>query len=180
MIIQCKLCEKSFKVPDSAITEKGRLVQCSSCNNKWTQYPIKLEKEENRTIVSLKEKIINEPLLNVSKLKTNVKRKIVKRKKRLDIYSPEYLAKKHGIKIIDPSESSNDKLLNTNQKRVSGYGFYNYLTTFIILIITLLGALHLAREIIDLNYPYLTDYVNYLFESLNNIKMIISNFFSDY
>ena len=98
----------------------------------------------------------------------------------MDIYSPEYLAKKHGIKIIDPSESSNDKLLNTNQKRVSGYGFYNYLTTFIILIITLLGALHLAREIIDLNYPYLTDYVNYLFESLNNIKVIISNFFSDY
>jgi len=35
-------------VPDSAITEAGRLLQCGACGNKWTQYPVKLDptKEE--------------------------------------------------------------------------------------------------------------------------------------
>ena len=41
MILECKSCQKKFIVPDSAITNTGRLVQCSSCGNKWTQYPIK-------------------------------------------------------------------------------------------------------------------------------------------
>ena len=39
MIIQCNSCSKKFVVPDGAIKAKGRLVQCSSCGNKWTQYP---------------------------------------------------------------------------------------------------------------------------------------------
>ena len=46
MLINCKSCEKKFVVPDSAITESGRLVQCSSCGNKWTQYPVKSVKIE--------------------------------------------------------------------------------------------------------------------------------------
>ena len=44
MIIVCTACEKKFSVPDSAISASGRLVQCSSCGNKWTQYPIKTKK----------------------------------------------------------------------------------------------------------------------------------------
>ena len=41
MILECKSCSKKFLVPDSAITSNGRLVQCSSCGNKWTQFPVK-------------------------------------------------------------------------------------------------------------------------------------------
>ena len=40
MILECKSCQKKFIVPDNAITNAGRLVQCSSCGNKWTQYPV--------------------------------------------------------------------------------------------------------------------------------------------
>ena len=48
MIIQCKACNKSFNVPDNAITASGRLVQCSSCGNKWTQFPIKTTEKTNQ------------------------------------------------------------------------------------------------------------------------------------
>ena len=41
MLVNCNSCQKKFVVPDSAITENGRLLQCGSCGNKWTQYPIK-------------------------------------------------------------------------------------------------------------------------------------------
>ena len=40
MILECKSCQKKFIVPDNAITNAGRLVQCSSCGNKWTQFPV--------------------------------------------------------------------------------------------------------------------------------------------
>ena len=55
MIIRCNSCEKEFVVPDNAIPAAGRLVQCSSCGNKWTQYPLK--KEEKKTIKEKTSKI---------------------------------------------------------------------------------------------------------------------------
>ena len=44
MLINCNSCHKKFMVPDSAITESGRLVQCGTCGNKWTQFPVKEQK----------------------------------------------------------------------------------------------------------------------------------------
>ena len=35
MIIACPKCKKKFDIEDSLIPEKGRLLQCSSCDNKW-------------------------------------------------------------------------------------------------------------------------------------------------
>ena len=35
MIIACPKCKKKFDIKDSLIPEKGRLLQCSSCDNKW-------------------------------------------------------------------------------------------------------------------------------------------------
>ena len=56
MIIECTSCQKKFNVPDSAITSAGRLVQCSSCGNQWTQYPLK-----TKTIIKTDIKISGEP-----------------------------------------------------------------------------------------------------------------------
>jgi len=45
MQITCPKCSKKFQVNADLIPEKGRLLQCSSCNNKWfftaTKKPIK-------------------------------------------------------------------------------------------------------------------------------------------
>ena len=51
MLVNCNTCKKKFSVPDSAITEAGRLLQCGTCGNKWTQYPIegKSVKEVDKT-----------------------------------------------------------------------------------------------------------------------------------
>ena len=167
MIIQCNSCEKSFTVPDNAITVKGRLVQCSSCGNKWTQYPIK-EKEETKTI--------SKP--NVA-LKSNVRKKKKKKKKKIiDAYSPEYLNKKHGIKIINPS--SLQVKINKKKEKNKGFGFYNYLITFIIFFVTFYGILNLTREIILFNYPFMETYMNYFFETIYNIKLIFSDIISNY
>ena len=88
MIINCKACEKKFVVPDQAIPTKGRLVKCSSCGNKWEQFPL-----ANKTSkISLDQKI---------KTKKVQKKRIIKKSnkknntKEISLYSPEYLEKKH-------------------------------------------------------------------------------------
>ena len=88
MIIQCGSCQKKFKVPDSAITASGRLVQCSSCGNKWTQYPL-TKKTIPITKVVTKAK-------NIKKIKKIKKSK----KKAIETYSEEYLQKKNGSTFL--------------------------------------------------------------------------------
>ena len=66
MLVNCNSCQKKFVVPDGAITESGRLVQCGSCGNKWTQYPIK--------DIKIKEKIFE-------KIKLEKKITVVKKSK---------------------------------------------------------------------------------------------------
>ena len=90
MILSCNSCDKRFVVPDNAISATGRLVQCSSCGNKWTQFPIGNKTKPKKEI----SKIQPAP----KKIKSPTKKKI-KKKTGPDLYSPEYLAKKHGIKI---------------------------------------------------------------------------------
>ena len=74
MLIDCNSCQKKFNVPDSAITEAGRLLQCGSCGNKWTQYPIK-----EKSVKYLKKPDLSKTGLFVN---TNKKKNLVKRKKR--------------------------------------------------------------------------------------------------
>ena len=49
MILSCNSCGKKFVVPDNAITEAGRLVQCSACGNKWKQFPIEVTKKKRNS-----------------------------------------------------------------------------------------------------------------------------------
>ena len=170
MIIQCESCQKKFVVPDSAITPKGRLVQCSSCGNKWTQYPIKRKSPK---------------IANVKNITKQSKQK-VKRKKTsgIDVYSDEYLQKKHGIKIIDPS-SSNLKTKGSNQNKIGkkgsvSFGFFNYLITISILSIFFVGILNFERSRLSRKFPFLEPYIEGFFETLNNFKIIFIDFITSY
>ena len=170
MIIQCESCQKKFVVPDSAVTAKGRLVQCSSCGNKWTQYPIKRKSPK---------------IANVKNITKQSKQK-VKRKKTsgIDVYSDEYLQKKHGIKIIDPS-SSNLKTKGSNQNKIGkkgsvSFGFFNYLITISILSIFFVGILNFERSRLSRKFPFLEPYIEGFFETLNNFKIIFIDFITSY
>ena len=79
MILDCQCGEKKFVVPDNAISATGRLVQCSSCGNKWTQFPIgkKIKaKEKISKIKSNPKKIQSSAKITKRKVKKKSKRKI--------------------------------------------------------------------------------------------------------
>tara|TARA_B100001094_G_scaffold59538_1_gene55005 strand:- start:169 stop:471 length:303 start_codon:yes stop_codon:yes gene_type:complete len=99
MIINCKACEKKFVVPDQAIPAKGRLVQCSSCGNKWEQFPL-----ANKTSkISLDQKIKSKKVQKKRIIKKSNKKNSAKE---VSLYSPEYLEKKHGISLKSEKSKS--------------------------------------------------------------------------
>ena len=61
MQISCPKCSKKFQVNDDLIPEKGRLLQCSSCNHKW--------------FFTVPKKKINETILKLDEIESNNKNK---------------------------------------------------------------------------------------------------------
>jgi predicted Zn finger-like uncharacterized protein len=170
MKIQCNSCSKTFSVPDNAITDSGRLVQCSSCGNKWKQFPVKINQDHiNPVIIEKKIKQENISPVIIKKIK-KVKKK---RKKSVNLYSKEYLEKKHGLKIINPSQL--EVVSKENNKNT--FGFYSYLITFVVFILTLFGILNYTKEILIFNFPFLESQIYYLYETLDNLKIIIMDIF---
>ena len=88
MILSCNSCGKKFVVPDQAITSLGRIVQCGSCGNKWKQFPIKNEIKNTTFNDTVNDKKTT-PKIKIPK----TKKKRVQKKREIDLYSPEYLAK---------------------------------------------------------------------------------------
>jgi len=168
MIIQCKSCDKKFIVPDSAIGAAGRLVQCSSCGNKWNQF--------------LQKPLFQQETMAVKKIQKKLpKKKIVKNKRTgPTLYTEEYLQKKHGINI---NEKKINKIKSKNiseNKKIIKFSFYNYISIIVIFIIFLFGILNLTKNQIISNYPFMEIYILYLYETLSNIQIIINDFITDY
>ena len=171
MILTCNSCEKKFVVPDNAISAAGRLVQCSSCGNKWTQYPLKKETETQEKVT--KNKPLNKKVQTIPK-KTKQK---IKKRTGPNLYSPEYLAKKHGIKIDSEPVATNKK---TKDKINVNFGFYNSLIVTIVILTFFLRVLYFTQDTYVNIFPMSEIYIDYLFESIKNVIDIIVNFFSGY
>ena len=113
MILTCNSCSKKFVVPDNAITAAGRMVQCGSCGNKWKQFPIGKIKKTQST--SRSQKVASRPkqIQQNNQKPKKIKKTVTKKPREISLYSPEYLAKKHGIKIND---SQPEKKINKHWK----------------------------------------------------------------
>ena len=176
MILTCNACDKKFVVPDNAISASGRLVQCSSCGNKWKQFPINTNKKKQS--VSSTKKIASKPKAIQQKTQKSIKtkKKTIKKPREISLYSPEYLAKKHGIKI---NETKTNKIESQSKHIKVSFGFYNSLILFIFLVISLSRILYFTQSFIISYFPISEFYLDYFFESIRNIfeiwKDLITN-----
>ena len=177
MILSCNSCGKKFVVPDNAITASGRMVQCGSCGNKWRQYPLNEIKKTPST--SKPQKTISKSLPVQPRIQKpqKTKKNIVKKPREISLYSPEYLAKKHGIKINDTKPV---KVTNKIEKEKISFGFYNSLIVFIFLVIAFSRILYFSQNFIISYLPASEYYLNYFFESIRNIfeiwKSLVTNY----
>ena len=177
MILTCNSCGKKFVVPDSAITASGRMVQCGSCGNKWKQFPLgKIKKTQS---ISRLQKSVSKPdsIQRKAQKQKKVKNTAPKKTREISLYSPEYLAKKHGIKIED---SQPEKKASKQEKGKVTFGFYNSLIVFIFFIIALSRLLYFSQEFLVSKIPASEYYLNYFFESIRNIFEIWKNLITYY
>jgi predicted Zn finger-like uncharacterized protein len=175
MIIQCKSCDKKFTVPDNAIGENGRLVQCSSCGNKWTQFPIG---EKNKQIIKTNEKKVSEKVSK--KIVDKNKKNKSTRSSGPTIYTEEYLKKKHGIRLSEALEETKTKYKKKENKGYVGLGFYNSIIIMIAILVFFFGTPHVTKDLIISNYPFMEIYIIYLYETLSNIQIIVKDFIANY
>ena len=173
MILNCNSCGKKFVVPDQAITPTGRMVQCGSCGNKWKQFPITIEIKkstiEQKTNVK-KTNLKKSP--NITKI-PKPKKKKVKKIREISLYSPEYLAKKHGIKL-------DEDFKKTPIPNKVSFGFYNSLILLLVLIIAISRSLYFLQDFIIELFPFTSFYLDYFFESIRNMFEIWKNLISSY
>ena len=176
MIITCNCGEKKFTLPDNSIPATGRMVQCGFCGLKWKQFPV--DDSNKSQLVSKVTEAVSKPRPIQQKIQKPKKAKKRNTKPReISLYSPEYLAKKHGIKL-DSKIVAKDKVTKNETK--ASLGFYYSLIIWIVTIIFILRLVYFAQDIIVEQLPVSEIYINYLFESIRNIKDIVLNFFASY
>ena len=177
MIITCNCGEKKFTLPDNSIPASGRLVQCGFCGLKWKQFPI--DEDAKPQSISRTQNVVSKPQPVQPKIQKSkkVKKTAPKKTREISLYSPEYLAKKHGIKINDVQPK--EKVKKKEQGKVS-FGFYNSLIVFIFFVIAFSRILYFSQGFIISNIPASEYYLNYFFESIRNIFEIWKNLIANY
>ena len=182
MIITCTECKKRFEVPDNAIPVEGRVVQCSSCSNEWKQFPVKKPEIVKKTTA-----------FSAKKTTQPIKKKIVKKSKGPVPYSKEYMQEKWGGTVQsyaaqkglskNPKALAKAKTSKKTQKQKStqvmekpGFGFFNYIITYSVIFIFLIGILKFERGRLGRKFPALEPYIDHFFESLEIFKILILDF----
>ena len=205
MIIQCESCSRKFQVKDEDIPEKGRMVQCSNCLQKWFQVPIKIQSSITPDIdkkVSKKEFEASDgrvyrfmgsqwaEVLRSGKTGLLAKRTIgAELNRRAGIAKPKKnrkRTKKTGemeieniSKIIDPSSEQID---SDNQQK-GGLGFFGYIILLTIITLSIIGVLKTFQNELIMYFPeieFIFDKGENIFESMGYIITIIKDLIEFY
>ena len=175
MIIKCVNCNKNFDIDSSLIPEKGRLLQCNSCDHKW--FFKKEIKEKSAPIVKILD-IANEPeplKVKITSAETETHETI----ELLDIVTGDAPAiEKTSIQNNNETEeiSREDKTSNiktsTNKKN---YNILGLTIVFIISFMAIIIVLDTFQKPISIIVPNIEFILYNLYETINDIVL----FFSD-
>ena len=127
--------------------------------NKWKQFPTEIVKK-TRSIARPKKVVSSPPPVQQKIQKTKKAKKIATKKTReISLYSPEYLAKKHGINI---NETQPKEKVSKKEKGKVSFGFYNSLIVFVFSDSFITYFIFFTR-IYSNKIPFSEFYLNYFF-----------------
>jgi predicted Zn finger-like uncharacterized protein len=150
MIVDCINCEKKFDVESDLIPDKGRLVQCNSCDFKWF-----FKKE----IINVPIKVENDETINL-----------------LDKASDSELDKDNIIQNYDVEtveENILDKKSNLKTKYKRNYNILNLFIVFIISFVALIIVIDTFKYPIGKIVPNIELLLYNLYESLKDIILFV-------
>jgi len=157
MIVSCPNCNKKFNIDEKLIPEKGRLLQCSSCNHKW-HYTIQKKNEE---------KVENIELPKISGIKSDDKDKKI-------FISPSSKEKKNNIQKIDKNINKNKRIVTRNKSKTQNISLANIFNNLIIIIISFIALI----IILDTFKNHISSYLPILIPLLDNLYLSIFDLIS--
>ena len=158
MIIECINCNKKFEVNPELIPEKGRSIQCGSCNHKWFY-----KKDTQETILEINDKT---PVEN-----TNQEIKINK-----DITEDKVDTNKITEEIVkDKIESKKNDETKTLKKSNILSKIISYLIVAIISFVALIIVLDTFKTPLNNIFPNLELLLFNLYETFEDIGLFLKD-----
>ena len=166
MIITCPNCNKKFKIDDTKIPEKGRNLQCGSCNHIWffklddkSTLPLTLNENlaHNEIDINITENEIEEPVKSSQSINPN---KDEEKEKKI-------------IKIIEKEKSLTKKI----KKEKIDINYFSFFVVFIISFVALIILLDTLKTPLINIFPSLEIILINLYETLQDIKLFILDLF---
>ena len=153
MIITCPNCKKKFQIDPALVPEKGRDLQCGSCNHAWFYKP----ENESEAPLALNENTF------VNKNKTQIETK----DQNLEIRKKTKKEKKNKPRIKKEIPKIIEKPTNRGSK------LFSYLIVFIISFVALVILLDTLKTPLINVFPGLKIILFNLFETLQDLKLFI-------
>ena len=210
MIVECKNCLKKFAVKDSDIPSRGRTVQCGNCSRRWLQMPIhsavttdNLDVEKNSSKISSSVASDNLDVDDDSGQDLSKNEFLGSDGKNYKFLGSQWaeilpsgkfgrLAKKKiskelnelaGRKQIEKNKTiqeSNQSVNQYQEKQNNGMGIFSFLIVLVISVAAIILLLDTFKHQLISFFPNLDNYLVYVFETLNNIYIIIKDLFNNY
>jgi predicted Zn finger-like uncharacterized protein len=157
MIITCPNCEKKFQIDPALVPEKGRDLQCGSCNHAWFYEP------ENQSEAPLP--------LNENTFVNKEKTKIETEDQNIEISKKTKKEKKNKSRIKKEISKEIPKIIEKPTN--SGSKLFSYLIVFIISFVALVILLDTLKTPLINVFPGLEIILFNLFETLKDLKLFI-------
>jgi predicted Zn finger-like uncharacterized protein len=163
MIITCNKCSKRFSIESHLIPEKGRLVQCSNCNQSWF-----FKRDTTKIISSVK-------TTDSTKINTSNEKKLSKDIKSLE--NIELLDETINDDLVvnkDLNRENSDKNIIINKPK-ENYKILGPIIVFIISFISLIILVDTFQNPISKIVPNIEFLLYNLYESINDIKLFLND-----
>ena len=174
MIITCNNCNKKFDLDSNLISDKGRLLQCASCNHKWFfkkeifENTVSLIVKHNDSVLD-QDNTINNKEINPSDLS----------KEETEVDTEE----EHDEKIkVNNDEAPNKKIdanidenttVNTKPKKQKNFKILNIFVVAIISFVAFIIVLDTFKNPIGQVVPNIEFILHNLYESIKDISLFI-------
>jgi predicted Zn finger-like uncharacterized protein len=162
MVITCNNCNKRFDLDSNLIPEKGRLLQCNSCDHKWF---FKKEVLEN-TVSPIDEDSIN--VFDQNSSSTNEEKSVSGvRKDEVEVTLEEEIKKKIEININENTQE------NTKPKKQKNFKILNIFVVVIISFVAFIIIVDTFKYPIGQLVPNIEFILYNLYESIKDISLFI-------
>ena len=166
MIITCNNCNKKFDIDSNLIPDKGRLLQCASCDHKWF---FKKEALEN-TVSPIDEDISidNVNIFDQNSSSTDVEESVLNAPKdEVEVDLEEEIKEKIGININESTQ------VNTKPKKQKNFKILNIFVVVIISFVAFIIIVDTFKYPIGKIVPNIEFILYNLYESIKDISLFI-------